>query len=319
MKLFGILVALLTLIPLNLSHTCLNGNILNTVDRFLGSSITSCLRLTEGNCSTTSLIPALGKTCGLLYVDTFNGSGSESNSFMKSGRCTCLDSITGSLVLLIDINPNVLTDLLFQTYILNALNSFYYSVTQNRLPGSLLDIKHLFLYGDSFLELNVLDILTLDLSLDSILNPVLGLLGLGSTNPCSAIKRAIDILNTPTNVANFEKYLFYWGFSTPDLTGCLAEGRSFLNTEVYALRQALDVNLNGIEDLFGSFSVCNWYQPLLSGALDIDDLLQVDLIIGSLSDFLCSGILPSSGLGSGGSTTTTTASTTSSLLGGLLR
>jgi hypothetical protein len=316
MNFFSTLLTLLTLIPLSLSATCQNGNILDANVRFADSSISLCLDLTSGNCSSPTFIPSLGHTCDLLYVDLFNGSVVASlNDFIDAGRCACIDAINGSLVIIIDINPTIVTEVILKVDILNFLKAFFYSVTNARLSVSNLNITYLFAYGDTYFELNVLDILKLNITLPELLGltsiNLLDILSIGQTNPCSAIDRALDILSVSVDLLNFRRRLFYWGFSTPDLTGCSAGGQSFsnLNIDVYALRQTIDVNLNGIESLFGDFTACNWFQLHLNVSLLLNDLIDVRLIIGSLSDFLCANF-PS------GSTTTTTPAPTQSAISG---
>jgi len=314
MKIFSTLLTLLTLIPLYLSYTCQNGNLLDANVRFDDTSISLCLNLTSGNCTVPTFIPSIDHTCDLLYVDILNSTVVVGvDNFIQAGRCVCVDDVNASLVIIIDVNPVIVIEAVFQGQILNFIHSFAYSVINAHSSLSHLNVTYLFVFGDTYFELNVLDILTVELTLAEIFSVtninLIDIFAYLETYPCNAMNRALDLLSVSTTLTNFRRRLFYWGFSTPNLQNCSVGGRSFLDLDidVYALRATIDVNLDAIEALLGDFTACNWFDLRLDLSLAVADLLDVRLIIGSVADFLCA-IFPTT------TTTTTLAPTQTTAL-----
>jgi hypothetical protein len=279
------------LISTSWSQTCTNdGNSIRDV-RFNDTTYSYCYNLPTTECTSSTdgtYIPLINETCDLLDVtaDEVPHPILTSFDYRGSERCGCLTIFGGHLVIVIDANPNNVNNAEWKFRIINTLDWFYHFML--RRTGPAIEITYIFAHGSTFYETSTAEIY--DDFFNITLNPYLKN---GSvqpvTKPCSAINRGLEILNNVTGT-NLHRWLFYWGFSTPDLTNCSAYRNGFAHVATYAIRQTLLADLSQIESLYGNFDECNWYITEETTPTQSEGI-QDRAIVGTLSDFLCAKTL----------------------------
>lgn len=287
MKLFCFLLVLSSIIFITASFTCTNGGDSNRDVRFNKTRFSYCYHIPTVDCGYGTYIPLVDHTCRLLSVKVTNHT-LVTPDYVGSERCGCIDAVFGSLVVMIDANPAVVTDSEWKLRIIDSLDWFYHGVTQERVPGSNLQITYLFMHGSSYFETTQDEIYDAFVGSNLTSNPWKAFSSSESTTyPCNAMNRAIDILSATSLDYRSRRRLFYWGFSTPDLTGCDISSRSFKDISTYAVRQTVSVSLDAIESTYGSFSECNWYMSASDASPTESEAIQNRAVIGTLSDFIC--------------------------------
>jgi len=271
-----------------LSQTCNNnGSSIRDV-RFNDTTYSYCYHLPTYDCSSTPVgnyVQSVNETCDLLDVtaDEVDHKILTGYDYRGSERCGCLTPYGGTLVIVVDVNPVIVNDAEWEYRIINTLDWFYHFIL--RRTGPTLNITYIFAHGTTYYESHNPEIY--DDFYNVTINPYIAnaTISQAITSPCAAINRALAILNGVTNT-NEHRWLFYWGFSTPNLTDCTPYINGFTHIATYALRQTLAVDLSEIESLYGDFDECNWYITSETTPVQSEGI-QDRAIVGTLSDFLC--------------------------------
>lgn len=272
----------------SLSQTCTNdGSSLRDV-RFNDTTFSYCYHLPTTDCSSTTVgnyVEAVNQTCDLLDVtaDEVSHKILTSYDYRGSERCGCLTAFGGELVIVVDANPVAVNDAKWKYRIINTLDWFYHFML--RRTGPAIKITYIFAHGSTYFEVTDQEIY--DDFRNVTFNPYIAnsTISQAVTKPCTAINRALTILNS-VKATNERRWLFYWGFSTPDLTSCTPYSNGFAHIATYAIRQTLSVSLNNIESAYGDFDECNWYTVNDTSPTQSEGI-QDRAIVGTLSDFLC--------------------------------
>jgi len=156
------------------------------------------------------------------------------------------------------------------------------------VQGSIFNITYVFMHGSKYFQTTIGETYNVFTGTNLTTNPWSAYASSeATTGPCNAINHAIDILSTTTIDYRSRRRLFYWGFSTPNLTNCVTSGRSFKDISTYAIRQTLAADLNAIESTYGNFTECDWYQATSDSDPLPSEAIQNRAVIGTLSDFIC--------------------------------
>jgi len=274
------------LITKSSSQTCNNdGNSIRDI-RFNDTTYSYCYHLPTSECpSGGSYVAAVNETCDILDLTAaeVNHHILTAPDYRGSERCGCLTRYGGTLVIVVDSNPVEVNDDEWKYRVVNTLDWFYQFML--RRTGPTLQITLIFAHGSSYYESTNGEIY--DDFVNVTINPYIAnaTLSQAVTRPCDAINRALTILNAVTG-QNEHRWLFYWGFSTPNLTDCTPYPVGFAHVATYAIRQTLAVDLSSIESAYGDFDECNWYVDTEQYPTESEGI-QDRAIVGTLSDFLC--------------------------------
>jgi hypothetical protein len=257
--------------------------------RFNDTTFSYCYHLPTTECSSDGTsgvyIQAINQTCEILDVtaDQVSHKILTSYDYRGSERCGCLSPFGGQLVIVIDVNPIIVNDAIWKYRIVNTLDWFYHFML--RRSGPAIKTTYIFAHGSTYFEVSNEEIYNDFFNIS--INPYIvnATVSQATTKPCAAINRALTILNSVKS-SNERKWLFYWGFSTPDLSTCTPYANGFAHIGTYAIRHTLSVDLSQIESIYHSFDECNWYTADETTPTQSQGI-QDRAIIGTLSDFLC--------------------------------
>jgi hypothetical protein len=277
------------LITKSFSQTCTNSGSSFRDTRFNDTLYSYCYHLPTLFCSsnvdTGNYVQAVNETCDLLDVTQAQVPHTilTAPDYRGSERCGCLTPFGGTLVVLVDANPVVVNDAEWKYRVVNTIDWFYHFIL--RRSGPAITIYYIFAHGSTYYETSNPEIY--DDFANVTLNPYISNSTVSDavTYPCAALNRALTILNG-VHGSNERRWLFYWGFSTPSLTGCTPYSIGFTHIATYAIRQTLSVDLSSIESTYGDFTECNWYVDTETSPTE-SEAIQDRAIVGTLSDFLC--------------------------------